>query len=89
MIDPQILQSLRKDKWSPGQPIIAQGAIGNHFFVIASGVVSVLKDSVELKKLSIGDYFGEMGMRSTVIFLPSRPARHFVMCISLFRRMLH
>eukprot|EP01094_Clydonella_sp_ATCC50884_P022093 TRINITY_DN5002_c0_g1_i2.p1 TRINITY_DN5002_c0_g1~~TRINITY_DN5002_c0_g1_i2.p1 ORF type:complete len:488 (+),score=212.94 TRINITY_DN5002_c0_g1_i2:1171-2634(+) len=58
----EILQSLRQDHWSPGQPIVAEGARGEHFFIISSGVVSVSQNGVVLKNLSIGDYFGEMAL---------------------------
>jgi hypothetical protein len=58
----ELLQAVRKSTYSPGQTIITQGTHGEDFYVIVSGVVSVCVDGKYLKALSIGEYFGEMGM---------------------------
>lgn len=47
----------------PADRVIArQGEIGTGFFVIASGMVHVIRDGVVLAELGPGDFFGELSV---------------------------
>src|SRR6266850_212242 len=54
-----------------GTVIIREGEVGNRFFLIREGTVAVCKNftqpnEVELRKLSEGDFFGEMCILETL-----------------------
>lgn len=46
----------------PGQIIVTQGTPGQAFYLILSGRVEILRDSVSLGSFSRGDFFGEMSL---------------------------
>jgi hypothetical protein len=45
-----------------GTKIIAQDSVGGEFYVIASGVVGVVRDGQAIKSYHAGDYFGETAL---------------------------
>ena len=45
-----------------GKVLAREGAIGQEFFVIVDGEVSVSKDGQDLRTLGPGDFFGELGI---------------------------
>lgn len=55
----EVLMLARRERVAAGTKIIAQDASGAEFFVIASGVVSVIRDGQTVKSYHAGDYFGE------------------------------
>ena len=61
----KIADALDTKKYSPGETIIEEGAIGEHFFLLESGEAEVYKkesgDKV-LKEYKKGDYFGELAL---------------------------
>jgi CRP-like cAMP-binding protein/glyoxylase-like metal-dependent hydrolase (beta-lactamase superfamily II) len=58
----EILQVAKRVEYTSGQRIIAQGTPGDAFYVILSGVASVRRDGVELKRYQSGDFFGETAL---------------------------
>jgi CRP-like cAMP-binding protein/phosphoribosyl 1,2-cyclic phosphodiesterase len=58
----EVLQTARRRKYVEGIRIIVKGAIGDRFFVIASGVASVETKGGETKTYTTGDYFGETSL---------------------------
>mmetsp|Transcript_16005 Transcript_16005/g.35080 ORF Transcript_16005/g.35080 Transcript_16005/m.35080 type:complete len:916 (+) Transcript_16005:65-2812(+) len=56
------VRSLERRKYSPGEAIVQQGDEANHFFLIQSGVIRVVKDGTKLRTLGRWDYFGERGL---------------------------
>ena len=61
----KIADALDTKKYTPGETIIEEGAIGEHFFLLESGEAEVYKkesgDKV-LKEYKKGDYFGELAL---------------------------
>ena len=61
----KIADALDTKKYAPGETIIEEGAIGEHFFLLESGEAEVYKkesgDKV-LKEYKKGDYFGELAL---------------------------
>jgi len=55
----EILHLARRVRYPKGAKIIAQGTAGQHFYIIASGSVSVVQDDQPIKTYQAGDYFGE------------------------------
>ncbi|EQC32974.1 AGC protein kinase [Saprolegnia diclina VS20] len=54
-----IALAFRTVSFTDGQKIIRQGEIGNTFFIIQQGVVSVQKAGVQVLQLRSGEFFGE------------------------------
>lgn len=57
-----IARSLERKKFSADENIITQGEVGDCFYVIALGDVSVQINHVQVAVLSPGHYFGEMAL---------------------------
>jgi len=49
-------------EYKNGEEIITEGESGNEAFIIADGMVEILKDSKIITTLEKGDYFGEMAI---------------------------
>jgi len=69
-----------------GTVIIREGEVGNRFFLIGEGTVAVCKNfgqpnEVELRKLSKGDFFGEMCILET---LPRSATVHALVDCNLY-----
>jgi MFS family permease len=47
---------------APGQPVVAQGEVGHHFYVIAEGRAAVEVDGARERELGPGDFFGEIAL---------------------------
>ncbi|HWM14339.1 MAG TPA: cyclic nucleotide-binding domain-containing protein, partial [Gaiellaceae bacterium] len=45
-----------------GKVLAREGDLGSEFFVVVDGEVSVTKDGRELRRLSAGDFFGEIAL---------------------------
>lgn len=58
----EVLQVARRVKYPPGTQVIAEGTQGDRFFLIASGVASVVQAGKEIKTYQAGDYFGETAL---------------------------
>ncbi|RYE86756.1 MAG: cyclic nucleotide-binding domain-containing protein, partial [Myxococcales bacterium] len=58
----EILQMARLVTHPAGHTIIAQGTVGDAFYIIVSGVVTVRQGGRELKTYGAGDYFGETAL---------------------------
>jgi CRP-like cAMP-binding protein len=58
----EVLQVARRVKYPPGTQVIAEGTQGDRFFLIASGVASVVQSGKEIKTYQAGDYFGETAL---------------------------
>ncbi|KDO27487.1 AGC protein kinase [Saprolegnia parasitica CBS 223.65] len=54
-----IALAFRTVSFPDGQKIIRQGEIGNTFFILQQGVVSVQKSGIEVLQLRAGEFFGE------------------------------
>jgi CRP/FNR family transcriptional regulator, cyclic AMP receptor protein len=76
-----------------GKALAREGEIGQEFFVIVDGEVSVTKDGQELRKLGPGDFFGEIALiwespRRTATVTASTPLRFFVLTRQSFRSLI-
>ena len=58
----EVLHVARKVTVAPGERIIGVGTPGDAFYVIASGLVSVVQDGREFKRYQAGDFFGETAL---------------------------
>lgn len=45
--------------YKQGDTIVKEGDMANSYYIIKSGVVSVTKGGVEIRKMTAGDSFGE------------------------------
>jgi CRP/FNR family cyclic AMP-dependent transcriptional regulator len=76
-----------------GKILARQGDIGREFFVIVEGEVTVSKDGQEVRRLSAGDFFGEMALiwdspRRTATVTATTPLRFFVLTRQSFRSLI-
>lgn len=55
-----LLSMITIEKFSKGSTIIEEGGSPKNLYIIKSGEISVVKDGIELIKLSLGDSFGEV-----------------------------
>lgn len=60
-----------ESKAAAGSVIVAEGEVGNRFFLVGEGSVRVCKhigqpDEIELGRLVSGDFFGEMSILETL-----------------------
>jgi CRP-like cAMP-binding protein len=58
----EILQVARRVSFPAEHTIIAQGSVGDAFYIILNGVVSVRQNGREVKTYGAGDYFGETAL---------------------------
>jgi len=63
----QMLGAAKIQRFNPGQTIIQQGAPADAFYVITQGTADVFKEvgedhSLRMAELSVGEYFGEIGL---------------------------
>lgn len=62
----EVLAHAEKCTFQPGMPIVKEGNIGNHMYVIIEGEAAVTKQGrdgdVELARLEAADSFGEMAL---------------------------
>ena len=49
-------------EYKNGEEIITEGESGNESFIIADGMIEILKNSKTITTLEKGDYFGEMAI---------------------------
>jgi CRP-like cAMP-binding protein len=63
---PEVLDHLAdvtgETTFSPGQPIVLQGQVGNGLYIIVAGTARVVRGSTELARLGPGDFFGELAV---------------------------
>ena len=57
-----LIKALKKRKARAGEVIIKQGEIGDKFYLIGSGAVSVSINKKKVTELGDGDFFGEMAL---------------------------
>ena len=77
----------------PGKVLAREGDIGQEFFVIVDGEVSVTKDGTEVRRLGPGDFFGEIALiwespRRTATVAAATPLRFFVLTRQAFRGLI-
>ena len=58
----QLAAALEHAEIEPGRAVFEQGAFGEHFYVIESGSVEVLRDGRTIRTLGQGDSFGEIAL---------------------------
>jgi CRP-like cAMP-binding protein len=72
-----------------GKVLARQGELGQEFFVVVEGEVSVSKDGQEVRTLGPGDFFGEIALledvRRTATVTATSPLRFFVLTRQGFR----
>jgi CRP-like cAMP-binding protein len=75
-----------------GKVLAREGEIGQEFFVIVDGEVSVTKDGEEIRTLGPGDFFGEIALlqdvRRTATVMAKTPLRFFVLTRQGFRSLV-
>ena len=76
-----------------GKVLAREGEIGQEFFVIVDGEVSVSKDGQEIRRLGPGDFFGEIALvwdspRRTATVTAATPLRFFVLTRQSFRSLI-
>jgi CRP-like cAMP-binding protein len=75
-----------------GKVLTREGQSGREFFVIVDGEVSVTKNDTEVRKLSDGDFFGEIALLEdrprTATVTAATPVRFFVLTRQSFRSLL-
>ncbi len=76
-----------------GKALAREGEIGSEFFVIVDGEASVTKGDQEMRRLSGGDFFGEIALiseeaRRTATVTAITPLRFFVLTRQAFRGLL-
>lgn len=75
-----------------GKVLAREGEIGQEFFVIVDGEVSVTKDGEEIRTLGPGDFFGEIALlqdvRRTATVTAKTPLRFFVLTRQGFRSLV-
>ena len=75
-----------------GKVLCREGEPASEFFVIVDGEVGVTKDGEEIRTLSGGDFFGEIGLienvRRTATVTAKTPVRYFVLTRRSFRALL-
>jgi CRP/FNR family transcriptional regulator, cyclic AMP receptor protein len=76
-----------------GKVLAREGEIGSEFFVIVDGEASVTKGGPEMRRLSGGDFFGEIALiseeaRRTATVTAITPLRFFVLTRQAFRGLL-
>jgi CRP-like cAMP-binding protein len=72
-----------------GKVLAREGELGSEFFVIVDGDVSVTKEGEELRRLSAGDFFGEVALlsesaRRSATVTAVAPLRFFVLTRQAF-----
>jgi signal-transduction protein with cAMP-binding, CBS, and nucleotidyltransferase domain len=63
-----ISRCLKTQKYKENEYIIKQGDDGDSFFMIGAGDVAVQVNHVEVAKLGVGKYFGELGNQLTLTY---------------------
>ena len=76
-----------------GKVLAREGEIGQEFFVIVDGEVVVTKGGQEIRRLSSGDFFGEIALiwdspRRTATVTAATPLRFFVLTRQGFRSLV-
>ena len=76
-----------------GKVLAREGEIGQEFFVIVDGEVSVTKAGEEVRGLGPGDFFGEIALvwdspRRTATVTAASPVRFFVLTRQAFRSLI-
>jgi CRP/FNR family cyclic AMP-dependent transcriptional regulator len=75
-----------------GKVLCREGETAREFFVIVDGDVAVTKAGEEIRTLSSGDFFGEIGliedMPRTATVTAKTPLRYFVLTRQSFRSLL-
>jgi CRP-like cAMP-binding protein len=80
-------------EFEEGKVLAREGDIGQEFFVLVDGEVSVTKDGREIRRLSSGDFFGEIALiwespRRTATVTAATHVRFFVLTRQAFRSLL-
>jgi CRP-like cAMP-binding protein len=80
-------------EFDEGKVLAREGEIGHEFFVIVDGEVAVTKDGREIRRLSPGDFFGEIALiwespRRTATVTATTPIRFFVLTRQAFRSLI-
>jgi CRP/FNR family cyclic AMP-dependent transcriptional regulator len=72
--------------------IARQGEIGTGLFVVVEGAVRVVRDGVELARLGVGDFFGEMsvidGLPRVAQVVSTEPTRCLALASWEFERLV-
>jgi CRP-like cAMP-binding protein len=76
-----------------GKVLAREGEIGQEFFVIVDGEVSVSKDGQDIRTLGAGDFFGEIALiwdspRRTATVTSKDSVRFFVLTRQAFRGLI-
>ncbi|KAG7671492.1 hypothetical protein Ndes2526B_g09344 [Nannochloris sp. 'desiccata'] len=80
-----VSEALALVEFSDGDAVCTQGELGERFFTIKEGTVTVSKDGKQVAKLSDGAYFGERALIRDEPRAASIIAEGYVVCFALSR----
>jgi CRP-like cAMP-binding protein len=53
---------VKEQHYGPGQPIVVEGQTGLGLYIISDGSAEVARGNRSIKKLGVGDFFGEIAL---------------------------
>jgi CRP/FNR family transcriptional regulator len=86
-LDGRAIKSLarlvKERTYAAGQPVVQEGETGLGLYVISAGAAEVVRGSRVLKRLGVGDFFGEMALLDDLPRTASVKATLDTTCLTL------
>lgn len=80
-----IARSLILQKFKPGEPIISEGDQASSYYIIKGGSADCIKEGKSVRKLGLGDSFGEQALYESGVRSLTVKAAEDCVCLSLSR----
>ena len=58
----RLARTVNQESIGAGSPVVVQGQLGEHFYLIERGTARVVRDGLDVAALGIGDFFGEIAL---------------------------